>query len=90
MHDSFKDFNQDSYSIYPFDLTNLDDIDSFVKILIDEGADDKKKILDFFTAPQNRESLHSNLINEKLFDYMSSFAIIKDTEKSTAELRKQQ
>ena len=34
MHDSFKDFNQDSYSIYPFDLTNLDDIDSFVKMLI--------------------------------------------------------
>ena len=58
--------------------------------MIDEGADDKKKILDFFAAPQNRESLHSNLINEKLFDYMSSFAIIKDTEKSTAELRKQQ
>ena len=34
MHDSFKDFNQDLYSIYPFDLTNLDDIDSFVKMLI--------------------------------------------------------
>ena len=58
--------------------------------MIDEGADDKKKILDFFAEPQNRESLHSNLINEKLFDYMSSFAIIKDTEKSTADLRKQQ
>ena len=36
MQDSFKDFNQDSYSIYPFDLTNLDDIDSFVKILIEK------------------------------------------------------
>ena len=34
MHDSFKDFKQDLYSIYPFDLTNLDDIDSFVKMLI--------------------------------------------------------
>ena len=34
MHDSFKGFNQDSYSIYPFDLTNLDDIDFFVKMLI--------------------------------------------------------
>jgi len=66
------------------------DLDKEIKKIIDEGADDKKKILDFFAAPQNRESLHSNLINEKLFDYMSSFAIIKDTEKSTAELRKQQ
>ena len=36
MQDSFKDFNQDSYTIYPFDLTNLDDIDSFVKILIEK------------------------------------------------------
>ena len=36
MNDSFKDFNQDSYSIYPFDLTNLDDIDSFVKMLIEK------------------------------------------------------
>ena len=36
MNDSFKDFNQDSYSIYPFDLTNLDNIDSFVKMLIEK------------------------------------------------------
>ena len=36
MYDSFKDFNQDSFSIYPFDLTNLDDIDSFVKMLIEK------------------------------------------------------
>ena len=36
MQDAFKDFNQDSYSIYPFDLTNLDDIDSFVKMLIEK------------------------------------------------------
>ena len=36
MHDSFKDFNQDLYSIYPFDLTNLDDIDFFVKMLIEK------------------------------------------------------
>ena len=41
MYDAFKDFNQDSYSIYPFDLTNLDDIDSFVKMLIEkEGSID--------------------------------------------------
>ena len=36
MQDSFKDFNRDSYSIYPFDLNNLNDIDSFVKILIEK------------------------------------------------------
>ena len=36
MYDAFKDFNQDSYSIYPFDLTRLDNIDSFVKVLIEK------------------------------------------------------
>ena len=34
MQHSFKSFNKDSYSIYPFDLTNLNDIDTFVKMLI--------------------------------------------------------
>ena len=36
MQDSFRGFNQDSYSIYPFDLTNLDGIDSFTKMLIEK------------------------------------------------------
>lgn len=41
MRDSFKDFNSDLYSIYPFDLTDLDKIDSFVKMLIEnEGPID--------------------------------------------------
>ena len=66
------------------------DIDSEIKKMIDEGADEKKKILDFFGDEQNRQSLSSNLLNEKLFEHISSFATIKDTEKSTADLRKQQ
>ena len=65
------------------------DIDNEIKKMIDEGADDKKKILDFFADEQNRQSLSSNLLNEKLFEHISSFATIKDTEKSTADLRKQ-
>ena len=36
MRDSFKNFNQDLLSIYPFDLTNLHDLDSFVKTLIEK------------------------------------------------------
>ena len=66
------------------------DIDGEIKKMIDEGADEKKKILEFFGDEQNRQSLSSNLLNEKLFEHISSFATIKDTEKSTADLRKQQ
>lgn len=34
MRDSFKNFNNDSYSIYPFDLSRLDDLESFVNMLV--------------------------------------------------------
>ena len=69
-------------------VTNQD-VEDEIKKMIDEGTDDKKKITEFFTDEQNRQSLSSNLINEKLFEHISSFATIKDTEKSTADLRKQ-
>jgi len=65
------------------------DVDNEIKKIMDESNGDKKKIVDFFQNQKNRESLSSNLLNEKLFKYISSFAVIKDTEKSTAELRKQ-
>ena len=65
------------------------DIDEEIKKIIDQSNEDKKKIVEFFDNHQNRESLSSNLLNEKLFDYISGFAVIKDTEKSTADLRKQ-
>ena len=65
------------------------DIDEEIKKIIDQSNEDKKKIVEFFDNHQNRESLSSNLLNEKLFNYISGFAVIKDTEKSTADLRKQ-
>ena len=36
MRDLFKDFNSALCPIYPFDLTHLDDIDSFVTMLIEK------------------------------------------------------
>ena len=36
MRDLFKDFNSALCPIYPFDLTQLDDIDSFVTMLIEK------------------------------------------------------
>ena len=34
MRDSFKDFSNESYAIYPFDLSKLEDIESFVDELV--------------------------------------------------------
>ena len=68
MNDSFKDFNQDSFSIYPFDLTNLNDIDSFVKILIEkEGPID---IL-FNNAGIGSQSLFENTDLKVFHDIMN-------------------
>ena len=47
------------------------------------------KIEEFFSNSANRDSLSSNLLNEKLFTYINKYAVITDSEKSTAELRKQ-
>ena len=50
---------------------------------------DKIIHLRIFNDSNNKESLANNLINEKLFKYISDFATIKNTEKSTSDLRKQ-
>ena len=69
-------------------ITN-DDIDSEIKKIMAESNEDKKKIEEFFSNSANRDSLSSNLLNEKLFAYINEYAVVTDSEKSTAELRKQ-
>ncbi len=54
-----------------------------------KSNEDKKKIEEFFSNSANRDSLSSNLLNEKLFAYINEYAVVTDSEKSTAELRKQ-
>ena len=66
-----------------------DDVDNEIKKIMNESNEDKKKITDFFLEPNNRDSLSSNLLNEKLFAYINEYAIVSDSEKSTSELRKQ-
>ena len=66
-----------------------DDIDNEIKKIMNESNEDKKKVTDFFLEPNNRDSLSSNLLNEKLFTYINEYAIVSDSEKSTSELRKQ-
>jgi len=68
---------------------NNDDIDNEIKKVIDESNEEQGKIEEFFSNPSNRESLSSNLLNEKLFTYINEYAIISNSEKSTEELRKQ-
>ena len=65
------------------------DVNNEIDKIIKESKEDKKKVTDFFLDENNKSSLASNLLNEKLFAYISEFSVIKDKEKSTSELRKQ-
>ena len=66
-----------------------DDIDQEINRIIKESKEEESKIRDYFNNDNHRESLSSNLMNQKLFDYIGDFAIIKDKNKSTSELREQ-
>ena len=68
---------------------NNDDLDNEIDKIVKESNEDEKKIRDFFSDDNNKSSLASNLLNDRLFTHISEFSVIKDKEKSTSELRKQ-
>ncbi len=68
---------------------NNDDLNNELNKIVKESHEEEQKIRDYFANEQNRESLASNMMNQKLFDYIDQFATIKDKEQSTSELRKQ-
>ena len=68
---------------------NNNDLEEEINKIVKESNEDETKIREYFTNDQNKESLASNLLNQKLFNYIEEYAIVKDKEKSTSELRKQ-
>jgi len=65
-----------------------EDLDSEINKIVKESHEEEKKIRDFFSEQNNRGSLANNLLNDKLFSHINEFAVVKDKEKSTSELRK--
>jgi len=68
---------------------NNDDVSNEIDKIVKESNEDEEKIREFFSDDNNKSSLASNLLNEKLFKHISEFSTIKDKEMSTSELRKQ-
>ena len=68
---------------------NNNDLEEEINKIVKESNEDETKIREYFENDQNKESLASNLLNQRLFNYIEDFAIVKDKEKSTSELRKQ-
>ena len=67
---------------------NDDDIKNEIDKIVKESNEEEQKIRDFFSDDNNKGSLASNLLNERLFTHISEFAVIKEKEQSTSELRK--
>ena len=73
---------------------SIDVSDSEVKNKIDqmisENIDNKQNIVAYFKDDNNYKNLFNEMLNDKLFEYLSYYAKVKVIEESTNELRKKQ
>ena len=58
--------------------------------LIAQDPQNAKNIKVFLKDPNNQQRFFDDILNEKLFNYLKKFAIIKVDEKKSDELRKMQ
>lgn len=66
---------------------NDEDLNQEIDKIVSESNEEENKVREFFSDDSNRNSLSTNLVNEKLFSHINQFAMIKDSDKSTSELR---
>jgi len=71
------------------DVTNAD-MEKRKKELIDKDPQNAKSIKVFLKDTNNQQKFFDDILNEKLFNYLKEFAIIKVDEKKSDELRKMQ
>ena len=71
------------------DVSN-DDLEKRKKELIEKDPQNAKSIKVFLKDSSNQQKFFDDILNEKLFNYLKDFAIIKVNEKKSDELRKMQ
>jgi len=65
------------------------DVDDFIDDAINKNQNQKDEIKEHYNDPNNKQNLKSDLITQELFKILKEYAVIKVTEKSTDELRKE-
>ena len=65
------------------------DLDDKIDEFISHDNNQKKQIKEFYGKDENINNLNEQLLNNKLFDTISKYAINKISEKTTSELRKE-
>ena len=64
-------------------------VDDFIKDAINKNPDQKDEIKKYYNESNNKQNLKADLITQELFKILKEYAVIKVTEKSTDELRKE-
>ena len=67
-----------------------DDIEKRKNELIEKDPQNAKNIKVFLKDSNNQQKLFDDILNEKLFNYLKEFAVIKIDKKKSSELRKMQ
>ena len=76
-------------NLQKIDVSN-DDLEKRKKELIEKDPQNAKSIKVFLKDANNQQKFFDDILNEKLFNYLKEFAIIKVDEKNSDELRKMQ
>ena len=67
-----------------------EDMDNRTKELIEKEPQNEKGIKEFLQNPENQQRFFDDMLSEKLFKFLTDFAIIKVAKKKSDELRKAQ
>jgi len=65
-------------------------MDNRTKELIEKEPQNEKGIKEFLQNPENQQRFFDDMLSEKLFKFLTDFAIVKVAKKKSDELRKAQ
>ena len=85
----FEQIKEQIINLQKIDVSN-DDLEKRKKELIEKDPQNAKSIKVFLKDANNQQKFFDDILNEKLFNYLKEFAIIKVDEKNSDELRKMQ
>ena len=66
-----------------------EDIDKKINQAASNSKLDVKQVKEFYSKPENRNKIEDDLFNEKLFNHLKEFANIKETIKTTDQIKKE-
>ncbi len=66
-----------------------DDINKKIELASKNSSLQMNQVKEFYSKPENRHKIEDDLFNEKLFNHLKEFANIKETSKTTDQIKKE-